>query len=345
MKANPPPPRRWTRTLRRTFAALAFLLAAIFGASWFLMIRMPGVSYRGEPPALNDSLRFLRDELRRDVEKLSVEIGERNLDHYPALQHAAQFVEQEFTASGYTVERQTYQTRGLACDNLVVERRGTSQPDDVVLVVAHYDSARGTPGANDNASGTAGLLALARRFRDLQPARTLRFVAVTNEEPPYFQGESMGSWVYARRCRERNEKLIAVISLETIGYFPNEVGSQQYPFPLGAFYPSQGNFIAVVGNVGSRGLVHRVIASFRRRAQMPSEGGAVPGEIDGVGWSDHWPFWQEGYQAVMITDTAPFRYPHYHEPTDTPDRLNFDMMARVVDGLVGVLRDLDATSE
>ena len=335
--------RRW-RMFWWSVAVCALLVAISSGAAWFVMIKMPGESFRGELAELPNPMQLLRDELRRDVDHLSVDIGERNLDRYPALQRAAEFVDQEFSAAGYRVERQTYRTRDLDCHNLEVSRVGTTKPDEIVLVLAHYDSFKGTPGANDNASGMAGLLALARRCRDFQPARTLRFVAVTNEEPPYFQGESMGSWVYARRCRQRNENLVAVLSLETIGYFRTEPGSQQYPFPFGIFYPSHGDFIAVIGNVGSRQLVYRVVESFRRNAQMPSEGGAVPGEIDGVGWSDHWPFWQEGYAAVMITDTAPFRYPYYHEPEDLPDQLDFDVMARVVDGVASVVKELASDS-
>ena len=119
----------------------------------------------------------------------------------------------------------------------------------------HYDSYLGTPGANDNGSGTAALLALARRFAGSKPERTLRFVAFTNEEPPYFQRPTMGSWVYAQGCRKRREDLVCVLSLETIGYYSDEPGSQEYPQPLGVFYPSEGNFIGVIGNVGSRELV------------------------------------------------------------------------------------------
>lgn len=305
-----------------------------------MMIDMPGESFRGELPKLSEPQTTLRDQLQRDVEKLALDIGERNIDRLPALNAAADFIQQQFQAAGYDVARQTYTVRGVKCFNVEVELRGTEQPDEIVVIGGHYDSVVGTPGANDNASGTAAVLALARRFADSQPRRTLRFVAFTNEEPPYFQNDDMGSWVYAHRCRQRNENVVAMISLETIGYYSDEPGSQSYPPPLNLFYPSAGNFIAVVGNVGSRPLVHQVIESFRRHGQFPSEGGAVPGDIEGVGWSDHWSFWQEGYQAVMITDTAPFRYAYYHQPGDTPDKLNFDHMARVVDGLTGVVRDL-----
>jgi Zn-dependent M28 family amino/carboxypeptidase len=209
-----------------------------------------------------------------------------------------------------------------------------------VIVGAHYDTVPGSPGAGDNASGVAAMLALARRFANRRPARTVRFVAFANEEMPYFQSAEMGSWVYARRCREREENVTAMLSLETIGYFRDEPGSQHYPPPFGAIYPSEGNFIGVIGNVASRPLVHRVIEAFRREARIPSEGGAIPGDVTGVGWSDHWSFWQEGYQAVMITDTALFRYPYYHQPDDTPDKLHYEKITRVVEGVDAAVREL-----
>lgn len=183
-------------------------------------------------------------------------------------------------------------------------------------------------------------LALARRFADRQPARTVRFVLFVNEESPYFQTEAMGSLVYARECRQRGDNIVAMFSLETIGYYSDRPGSQQYPWPLSAVYPSTGNFIAFVGNIASDHLVKQVVESFRRHAQFPSEGGALPGVIPGVGWSDHWSFWQAGYPALMVTDTAPFRYAHYHSAEDAPDKLDYESTARVVVGLDTVLDEM-----
>ena len=232
----------------------------------------------------------------------------------------------------------------MTCCNLAAEISGTSRADEIIVIGGHYDSvlveSLPCPGANDNASGAAATLALARAFAELTPQRTVRFVLFVNEEPPFFQNPFMGSWIYAKRCRERDENIVAMFSLETIGYYSDERGSQKYPFPLGLLYPSTGNFIAFVGNVGSRKLVRESIGSFRRHAEFPSEGGALPGSMPGVGWSDHWAFWQEGYPALMVTDTAPFRYPHYHQASDTPDKLDYDRMSRVVDGLERVVSDL-----
>ncbi|MEQ8785811.1 MAG: M28 family peptidase [Pirellulaceae bacterium] len=322
------------------FGIIVLLVAVGLFAAWERMIHMPGESFHGELPPLENPQVELRASLEADVEHLATAIGERNLAHYPQLLEAADYLEGRLREFGYKVQRQTFKVNGTDCDNLEVEIKGQKSPDEIVIVGAHYDTAPGTPGANDNASGMAALLAIAERMRDARPACTLRFVAFTNEEPPYFQTPDMGSWVYARRCRQRGENIVAALSLETIGYYRDEPGSQVYPPPLSAFYPSEGDFIAVVGNVGSRPLVHRVVDVFRRHAKFPSEGGAVPGDISGVGWSDHWSFWQEGYQGVMITDTAPFRYPYYHRPQDTPDKLEFDRMTRVVEGLIPVVADL-----
>lgn len=341
-----------SRPLKRPFpwkkAALATVLglalAAVF--AWRVMFYMPGESFSGELPPISAAAGAPRagpslvDQLKRDVTTLAVEIGPRNLRRPAKLAAAAKFVEQELARAGYQPAKQTYQVEGRDCWNIQAEIRGARQPDEIVLVGAHYDTYDTTPGADDNASGTAAMLALARRFARGRPQRTLRFVAFTNEEPPYFQRATMGSLVYARGCRRRNENLTCVLSLETMGYFSDAENSQQYPSPLNLIYPSTGNFIGVVGNVASRPLVHKVVASLRRHIDFPSQGGAVPDVVDGVGWSDHWSFWQEGYQAVMITDTALFRNPNYHRPSDTPATLNFDHLARVVIGLEGVLREM-----
>ena len=238
------------------------------------------------------------------------------------------------------MRRLGYEVRGKTCHNLEVEIPGRQRPEEIVVVGAHYDSVPGCPAANDNGSGVAALLALARAFAQAEPARTVRFVAFVNEEPPFYYTSEMGSVVYANECRRRGDKVVAMLSLETIGCYRDDQGSQMYPPPMGLFYPSEGNFIAFVGNVRSRALVRECVAVFRGAAKFPSEGAALPGFIMGIGWSDHWSFWKAGYPAVMVTDTAVFRYPHYHSPGDTPDKLDYERMARVVAELEGVVREL-----
>lgn len=316
------------------------LIAALVFGCWLVMIRMPSKSYRGPLPPLTGHQAALRDALERDVTALAGGIGERNVFNPAKLEAAADYIANAFAAAGYQVMRQTYEASGELCENLSVQLDGSRYPDEIVVVGAHYDSVSGSPGANDNGSGVAALLALARDWAGRKPARTLRFVAFVNEEPPFFQTEQMGSLVYAKECRKRGERIVAMISLECIGYYSDAPGSQKYPPPIGLFYPSAGNFIGFVGNVAHRKLVRRCVSTFRKSAQFPCEGGALPEVLPGINWSDHWSFWQVGYPAVMVTDTAPFRYPHYHAASDTPDKLDYARLARVVSGLSAVIEDL-----
>ncbi len=306
-----------------------------------VLVQMPGTSFQGPLPKLSEEQIRLRDSFRRHVEKLAGEIGERNVARRPQqLQQAADYIEQQFQDAGLAVERQTFPVHGQPCHNLIAEIRGARLPDEVLVVGAHYDTVGDCAGANDNGSGVAALLTLAKQWAEAKPGRTLRLVAFANEESPYFGTQHMGSWRYATACRERGDKLIGMLSLETIGYYSDAPGSQHYPPPFNQYYPSTGNFVGFVGNPASADLVQRAVVSFRKHAQFPSEGGALPEQVDGVGWSDHWAFWKEGYPALMVTDTAPFRYPHYHRPTDTPDKLDYDNVARVLAGLEQVVLDL-----
>ena len=320
---------------------IAFVVCVIVVGGWHALIRMPGRSFRGSLPAPDQPIAVLRDELRRDVEKLAGEIGERNASRcHEKLIVAADFLESSFTRAGYTVKRQGYEVSDKICHNLEAEIRGSKQADEIVVVGGHYDSVYGCPGANDNATGAAAVLALARAFAGKQTERTLRFVEFVNEEPPYFQTPDMGSVVYAKRCRERKENIVAMFSLETMGYYSDEKNSQTYPPIIKSLYPTTGNFIAFVGNTASKQLVTQVIASFRRHAKFPSEGIATWETLPGIGLSDHWSFWKQGYPALMVTDTAFFRYTHYHTINDTPDKIDYERMARVVAGLEKVIAEL-----
>jgi hypothetical protein len=330
-----------TRAAVVRILVLGALLCVLGAAAHSVMVRMPGQSWEGPPAPLNASQVALRDRLRSGVTKLAGEIGERNTGHYEALGAARDWLHGALRSAGYDVERQSYDVSGKRCDNLMVERTGSGQRDEIVVIGAHYDSARGSPGANDNGTGAVAVLELARTFAGAKPTRTLRFVEFVNEEPPHFTNDTMGSRVYARRARERGENIVAMVSVETIGYFVHEPGSQKYPMPLlGLVYPTHGNFISFVGNIDSRDLVRLAVGAFRSKAQVASEGGALPAAVPGVGWSDHSSFWAVGYPALMISDTAPYRYPHYHEHSDTPEQVDFDTFARVVDGLDAVVRTL-----
>ena len=318
-------------TSRAVAIAVIVVAIAAVAALLYRTLRMPGRSFRGDAPPAEQQL---VDELRRDVYTLAGTIGERNAITAPeAYAEAATFIEDAFRKAGYAPRRLAYDP-GV---NIEAEIRGS---DEIVVIGAHYDTVVGSPGADDNASGVAALLAMARRFAREKPARTIRFVAFANEEPPFFATEQMGSWVYAQQCHERGEHIVAMLSIEAIGYYSDASDSQRYPAMLEAVYPSTANFIAFASNLGSRALLQRCVEVFRRHATIASEGGALPEDIPGIGWSDQWSFWRFGYDALMVTDTALFRNPHYHGRGDLPDTLDYERLARTVDGLMAVVVSL-----
>jgi hypothetical protein len=303
-------------------------VALAAGALLAYITAMPGASHRGALPPLGDAERALAARLRAHVSYLAR--SERNRD----LETPALYIAEAFEKRGLAPQMQPFESGGRTVRNIEVQPAGEA----LVVVGAHYDTVPGSPGADDNASGVAALIELAAL---LAPQRLpIRFVAFANEEMPYFLGDEMGSFVSARRSRERGEKLRAMLSLEMLGYYRDAPGSQTYPPPLGLFYPDRADFIAFVGDLGARGLVRKSIALFRKHGKFPSEGVAAPSFVPGVTWSDHWSFRRHGYPAVMVTDTAFNRYPHYHLPGDTPDKLDYERLARVTLGLAGVLREL-----
>lgn len=315
----------------RVLIAILALLAGALGVLSCRAISMPGESYAGPLPAARGT--ELEARLRRHVDVLASEIGTRNFDFDAALERAAQYVEAQLRAQGHAPRALPFDVLDGQVRNIAVEIPGGSAPEEIVVVGAHYDSVSGSPGADDNASGVAVLVELARRFQSARPQRTLRFVAFANEEPPFFRTEQMGSLVYARESAARGERIVGMLSIESVGFYTDAPGSQQHPPPAGLFYPDQGNFIAFIGNSASRALLHDAIAAFRGQAKLPSEGLAAPGFMQAAGLSDHWSFWQSGYPALMVTDTAPFRNPGYHRQSDTPDTLDYAAMAELVGGL------------
>jgi Zn-dependent M28 family amino/carboxypeptidase len=282
----------------------------------------------------------LADNLRKHVHVLAENIGERNIYHPAALSEAADYIEHEWRTMGYEVTTQTYELEGVSSSNLEITRPGTRDADDICLVGAHYDSVIGSPGANDNGSGVAAILEMARHFANVDVDRTVRFVAFVNEEPPIFYGRKMGSYIYAKAARERGDDIRLMASLETIGCYSDRPGSQYYPPLFRHFYPDTGNFIAFVSNLRSRRALRRFASAFRQNSDFPAEHVATFSWVPGVSWSDHLSFWRHGYRALMVTDTAPYRYPHYHAPTDTAEKLNYESMAEVVEGLNGAVMSL-----
>jgi Zn-dependent M28 family amino/carboxypeptidase len=322
------------RILIGIFVVFCSTLLACFSQ----MVSMPGTSYAKEIGVPSSTL---ESTLRTDVTHLAVEIGERNIVNAPAsLDKAREFISARLKSFGYEVKEESFVAQGHSVSNLIAEKKGAELSSEIVVLGAHYDTAPGTPGADDNGSGVASALALAETFSKSTPRRTLRFVFFTNEEPPFFNTENMGSEVNAQATRKRNENVVAMISLETMGHFQDAKDSQHYPFPISIAYPSTGNFVAFVGDTGSRQLVRDSIEVFRTYAKIPSEGASVPAAIQGADWSDHGPYWRAGYRAFMVTDTAPFRNQNYHEKTDLPGNVDFRRLALVVEGLVPVLEAL-----
>jgi hypothetical protein len=322
-------------------------IAAVAGATW--MTWMPGRTVKEPLPELTAVEAALSARLESDVRALSMDIGERNLFTADTMTAAADWIETRLHEAGCDPDRHAYELSGNSipvlagrrAHNLIAEISGTERPEEVVVIGAHYDTVPGSPGANDNASSVAALLALAEWFRERPQPRTLRFVAFANEEPPIFFSPDMGSHAYAARSRERDERIIAMMSMDGIGYFSDAPGSQGYPMPgLGLIYPSRGNFIAFVSRFSDARLLRRAIGAFREGASIPSEGALLPGGLPGVSWSDHWSFWQHDYPAFLVTDTLPFRDPYYHTPQDTAERLDYQRMARVVEGLKTVITTL-----
>jgi hypothetical protein len=317
------------------------LAAAGYGAIHY-MTAVPGEPYRGALPPLTPEETALAASLKRHIATIAAR--EHNVAHYDELEKVARYIEATLASLGYTVGRQEFLADGKRVRNIdvTVEPAGEKSDPEVIVVGAHYDSAPGSPGANDNASGAAAVIDLARLLHDLDGTgpKRIRFVLFVNEEPPYFMTEAMGSLHYARARAQRDERVVAMYSLETIGFYSSEPGSQVYPAPFGLIFPDRGDFVAFVGLLGSRALVQDTVRSFRAHTAFPSIGGVAPGFVPGISWSDHWAFAEHGFPAVMVTDTAPFRYPHYHRPSDTPDKVDTENLARVVKGMERVIRDV-----
>ena len=344
-------------TMRRcttpAFSSAGLIVLALCGSG--CIIKPPGPSYRGPLSDLTSAQLGIRDSLRRDVQAVAA-IGPRatmRLQSIPdgyefvrdpgKVHEAGEWVARRAGQSGATVTRHEYDVAGTTCANLEVELPGRSHPKEIVVVSAHYDTVPGSPGANDDGSGVAALFWLIESLQSAHCDRTIRFLFFVNEELPHAYTEEMGSRVYAKACRQRGDNIVAMLSLDPIGYYSREKGSQKYPWPLNWYYPSTGDFLGVVSNRANAGLMKRVVASFRRHARFPSEGVAM--NVSDVERSDHGSFWLNGYPAVLVTDTGEFRDPNYHAASDTPDKVDYDALARVVEGLRGVILDLASVNE
>jgi hypothetical protein len=302
------------------------------------MMYMPGRTKTAPLAPLTPLETSTAERLRADLQALAVDIGERNVGRPEALERAAQLIEERLRTAGQAPVRRTYTVSDVPCSNIEVILPGRSAR--TLVVGAHYDTARGSPGANDNGTGVVALIELARRLHGSSPEHTIALVFFVNEEPPYFNTEKMGSRVWANDAAQRGATIVGAVSLETMGFFTEAPYSQRYPFPMAAFYPDQGNFIGFIGNVDSRALVRDVVRTFREVGSIPTEGVALPDHTVGIDFSDHASFWRHGWPGLMVTDTALLRYPHYHRPTDVPANIDIGALARVVVGIEHAVRAL-----
>jgi Zn-dependent M28 family amino/carboxypeptidase len=273
---------------------------------------------------------------------LSETIGQRSWKDLGKLARSANFIEERFRSSGCETLRQPFTFRGNTYHNIITEIQGRDSETDGMLVVgAHYDSCEGTPGADDNASGVAGLLELARLTKEKPLKRTVRYVAYCLEEPPAYGTKHMGSYVHAESLHKEGARVFGMISLEMLGYYCDEEGSQYYPSSLfRPFYPGTGNFITFVGNFSSRGFSNSVKSAFTSVSSFPVEALNGFSIIPGVDFSDHRNYWKFGFPAFMITDTAFYRNPNYHEISDLPNTLDYDRLALLTKALYETLRSV-----
>lgn len=281
----------------------------------------------------------LARKLEKHVYELAHEIGNRSVCDHENLAKAEKYIAGQFALLDYDVEIQSFKAVDRTVKNLIATKGGITKPEEIIIVGAHYDTCF-NPGADDNASAVAGLLELAGSVATVKTDRSIKFIGFVNEEPPFFMTEVMGSQVYAKDAKARKEDIKAALILEMIGYYSSEPNSQTHPPFLSYFYPHEGNFIAVVGNLRSRKLVKKIVSSFKKTSAFPIESLATANVVPGTDLSDHLAFWEEDYRAVMITDTAFYRNPNYHCSSDTYETLDYESMAEVVKGLCEVLLEL-----
>jgi hypothetical protein len=330
-------------TILLTVVALCGLLA-LWAFVYLFDVILPLQPQLGPLPELTPEEKDLAERLRRHV--TAVASAPHNMHYHKNLDASARYIERTLAMHGLKPQAQRFEVEGRVVRNIevILEPNSGSVPASrlaTYIIGAHYDSPDDSPGANDNGTGVAAVIELARLLNDERPRQArIRLVLFVNEEYPWWGTEHMGSWRYAKRLAETGERVRGMLALETLGYFSDKPGSQSYPWPLGMLYPDIGNFVAFVGLPGARSFLRRVVKCFRREARFPAVGGVAPAIIRGVASSDHWAFKQFGFPAVMVTDTAPYRNPRYHRIGDKPNTVDYASLARITKGLEQVTRKL-----
>jgi peptidase M28-like protein len=320
--------------------AVIVLLMVGYGGLRYLTIGPDSSFATAQRPLTSDEMKL---QARLGEHLATIASGERNMAHFEGLERVAAHIETTLEQIGYTVGRQNYTVNGRQVRNIeaVIEPVNRDPSPEVIVVGAYYDAAVGTPGADANATGTAAVLELTRQliYQRGITRRRIRFVFFVNKEAPYFQTADMGSWRYAQALAARGERVKAMYSLDSLGYYSGERGTQRHAPLLDWVLPDRGDFVAFVGSFESRRLARDALNSFRLYSKFPSFAAAGPSFIPGVAESDDWAFAQQGFPAIAITDTGPLRYPHYHKETDTPDKIDLERLTRVVRGIEGVIRE------
>ena len=328
---------RTTVLLRRGFYVFAGLLFVYALLGMFItgpvVVRVPRVRLDVDPSV---------ERLRASVEMLCQDFAPRDHEHVENLDRAAAWIADELRRAGLDVSLQDYRLDQGLFRNVVALRPGTDPEAGAIVIGAHYDAVVGTPGADDNASGVAVLLELVRTLPDVRPERTHYFVAFSTEEPPFFDTDGMGSHVFAKSLKSEEVDVLLMISLDLVGYYSDEPGSQHFPSPVfRLLYPGRGNFVAVIGDARSGEAIRRTKRGLRAAGDLPVHSFRAPLGSGMVHLSDHRSFRRVGLPAVQVSDTAFMRFPHYHRVEDTPEKLDYGRMAELVRSLHGVLWEGD----
>ncbi|OGP95064.1 MAG: hypothetical protein A2157_19870 [Deltaproteobacteria bacterium RBG_16_47_11] len=306
--------------MKRVLLLLAILLFAFLFFSYWYTIRCAG-NWRGEPleKKMKMELIEIKKSMESDIEYLQ-KLGPRNSENdksYKQLRQCEEWIRQKWESQGYGVNKHTFSFREKEYCDLEIEIKGCTLPSEIIIISAQYDTLPDSPGANNNGSGIAILFQLSQLLKKHSPDRTLRLLNFVNEEDPFFGTEMMGSYQYAKRCRQRGEEIRVMLSVDALGVYKDEPGSQRLPFPFSLFYPDRGNFLAFIGNLQSRKYIVELSKGFKKGSSFPIEVGVAPEWVKGVAWSDHSSFWKFGYPGIMVTDTGGFRSSYHTTKEDT----------------------------
>ncbi len=332
-----------SRKLKRVLLLLSILFVAFLFFSYWYMMECDG-NWHGEPleTKMKMELIEIKKSMESDIEYLQ-KLGPRNSENdesYKQLRQCEEWIRQKWESQGYVVKKHTFSIGEKEYSNLEIEIKGRTLPSEIIIISAQYDTLPDSPGANNNGSGIAILFQLSQLLKKHTPDRTLRLLNFVNEEDPFFGTEMMGSYQYAKRCLQRGENIRVMLSLDALGIYKNEPGSQKLPFPFSMFYPDRGNFLAFIGNLRSRKYMLEISRGFKKGSSFPIKVGVVPEWVRAADWSDHRSFWQFGYPGIMVTDTGGFRSPYHTTKEDTMEKLNFEAMSRIVIGMYACAVDL-----